>query len=653
MALVAASDSEPNKALGMETGKFFASQTESYTDDDSSSCEESRIEETGITAEKSIADEQEREDIEEDAVPVENVTSPKRSLLSKLKPFSPRSLTSPRRKAKSNHFFSEPSPKNVLSPRSGTASALPLDDKKVEEKVSLAVAPGRLGLTLKIDKQRGGATILSIHPKCAFHGKVSIGDYIVAIDDRNVRRLEDFKVDSDKKRNFVVRRTKKLSEPSQANDNDNQAKENVVLEPEDPKSPDTAPQPNDSKFSLVEMNASHSSDGSSVSNDSNTTHHTTHTKEELALNDPEANNYRCARFNCAQGKVIVNEFVANRFSCGSTVTSDSSSSFQTFFKPITSMMKCGQANEVDFAVDINIDEMDEISDELPSIEKISKLQVADRAFIKRSNGEWTFSTVLDVTNDSITFSVDNFGNGKTITRHRWTSSIRLLKREDDDDDDEDDDGDEEAESTVAEQYSMSTSSSGSQDIQPLAKPVTSPTASVRKAQLKAMVEKKRIALKAKKLEKKKQAQEAKAAKAEAKRKERELKEAQDLELKLRLMHLEERKIVEEANMEKEKIRMIEEKKAKNIADLEEKKRRKLAKIEADHEEKKRKKLAKKQAALDLKREREEEKMAIALEIQAEKEAKIERKKLQKARKEAAALEAQRQAELVFQDLGLP
>mmetsp|Transcript_20933 Transcript_20933/g.41705 ORF Transcript_20933/g.41705 Transcript_20933/m.41705 type:complete len:707 (+) Transcript_20933:59-2179(+) len=683
--------SQPTEAVGAgRKGEFFGSQSQSksYMDDEASSYEEARDDGNDIVREKSIEVVHTGESAEpDDNTPDENVApasiqqnslrSPKilSKTMSKLKPF-----TSPMRRAKPNHFFNESfksvsSPKKVamkvLSPRAAPSpKKAPVEKKKVVEKVSLAVAPGKLGLSLKMDKQRGGALIVSIHPRCAFHGRTDVGDRIVYIDDRRVKHMDDFKVDSDKKRNFIIRRNSKdASNPASSVPNGQESKENVTTEPDGP------PDDLSHQFSLVEMNSSVtegtypeeeeedpqtqtvpallSPTQSFASNRSKTTQCTTLTKEEHVLNQFEANQAPRSKFNCAQGNGIVNEFISDRFSCAGTVRSDDTTSIKTLLKPIASLMECGQAHVTDYASGIYtadiVEPAKEMSREAPTIKQISQLQISDHAFIKRSNGGWTYSTVLDVEKNSITFSVDEFGNGKTITKHRWLSSIRLVKSAEDEEDAEDD-----AESTVAEEYSMSISSSGSddysEDASPLASPVASPSAADMKAQLKAKLQKKKMDLKAKKKDMKRQAQQAKAAAAEAKRNARELKEAQELELKLRLMDLEEMKLKQEEEVERER-----------MADLEEFKKKKLAKIEADYEEKRRKKLAKKKAALELEKEVEKERLRIIEEKKAKKkadheekkkkeEAKVEMKRLQKANQQAAALEAQRQAELVFQNL---
>jgi len=720
--LQALTQTQPSSREKAAVKEFFGSQTESYTDEDGTFSEEETrddgasfvteksgfTERSGIT-EKSGGDAQVRVAESDETTPVDenapdenapvaaplqknSLRSPK--ILSKLKPFSPRSLTSPKKKP--NHFFSEPSPKSkpspkmsvmkrVLSPRSSLSPKKPtaaVVKQSVEERVSLAVAPGRLGLSLKIDKQNGGAMIMSVHPRCAFHGKVDIGDQIVYIDDRKVKTLQDFKVGSDKHRNFIVRRNKKTSDDDKPSNNISlspSSKVSAVTEPEDdsPVTPAEASLADDlsQNFSLVEMNTSFADEkltegdvglGSPAESCDGSKNDAIVIEENHELQEFEANKGACAfnSFNCAEGSAgIIGGFYTNKFSCAKSVASDSNSSIKTFLKPITKLMECGQAESADYAIysgDFDIEPAAKMSDEVPSMEKISELQIGDHAFIRRSNGQWTYSIVLDVSKDSISFSVDDFGNGKTITKHRWLSSIRLVTASA-----EDDFESTIAEETIAEEYSTSLSSSGSEDDSEVASPLESSNAipsdtADRKAELKAMVEKKKMDLKTKKREKKKQAKkakaaaaeakrklksrqeqekkrkkrQAKAAAAEAKRKERDLKAEKELEVKLRLMHLEEVKL----EAERERQRMKEEEKAKKIH-LEELKLQKEEAAERERLRMKEEKKAKKMTELEEKKRKK----------QAKENGKVEMKKLQKARKQAAALEAQRQADLLFKN----
>ncbi len=688
--------------------EFFGSQTESYTDEDATFSEEETrddgasfvTDKSGVT-EKSGGDMQVREvepevNAQDENAPDENNTpapaqknlrSPT-GIMSKLKPFSPKSLlTSP--KKKSNHFFSEspkakPSPKmsvmkKVLSPRSALSPKRSdaVVKKSVEERVSLAVAPGRLGLSLKIDKQRGGAMIMSVHPRCAFFGKIDVGDHIVYIDERKVKTLQDFKVDSDKNRNFVVRKKQQPANISMSPS----SKGSAVTEPEvDPvTTPAEVSLADDlsQQFSLVEMNTAledgqlaeggtaletPAPSGEGLKNDA------IDIEENQELKELESKKGPCA-FNCAAGNsIIMGDFYADKFSCGkSVVSSESNSSIKTFLKPITKLMECGQGQAADYAIysgDFDIEPEAKMCDEVPSIAEISELQIGDHAFIRRSNGEWTYSIVLEVGKDSISFSVDDFGNGKTITKHRWLSSIRLVTTS------EDDDVESTVADTIAEEYTTSLSSSGSEDDSTVASALPNSkatSAADRKAELKAMVDKKKMDLKATKQDKKKEAKKAKAAAAEAKRKlkakqeqvkkmskmkkrqakeaaaeakrkERELKEQKDLEVKLRLMQLEEQKIRNEAKAETEKQRMKEEKRNKKMQleelRLKEEEQAEIARMRAKEERK-----AKKMTELEEKKRKKLSK----------EEGKVEKKMLQKARKQAAALEAQRQADLLFQN----
>lgn len=712
---------QPSEREKAAVKEFFGSQTESYTDADATFSEEetrddgaSFITDKSDTNEKSGGDTQVREVESDDSAPDENVTpdenapapAPKNfprsptGLMSKLKPFSPRSLvTSP--KKKSNHFFSEspkskPSPKmpviqKVLSPRSPRSpkQSAAVAKKSVEERVSLAVAPGRLGLSLKIDKQRGGAMIMSVHPRCAFFGKVDVGDHIVYIDDRKVKTLQDFKVGIDKNRNFIVRRNKKTPEPSNISLSSPSSKVSAVTEPE----VDTTTTPAEAsladdlsqQFSLVEMNTSladeklaeggvtlESPAPSCEGSEDDAKDDPTDIEENSELKECEAKKVPCA-FNCAEGNSgIIGGFYTNKFSCAKSVASESNSSIKTFLKPITKLMECGQAEAADYAIysgDFEIEPAVKMSDEVPSIAEISELQIGDHAFIKRSNGEWTYSIVLEVGKDSISFSVDDFGNGKTITKHRWLSSIRLVTTSVDDDFEStvaDTVADTMAD-TIAEEYTTSLSSSGSEDHSTVASSIanskTTPTVD-RKAELKAMLDKKKMDLKATKQNKKKEAKKAKAAAAEAKRKlkakqeqvkkmkkkqakeaaaeakrqVRELKAQKELEAKLRLMQLEEQKIKNEAEAERERQRMKEEKRAKKMQ-LEELRLEKEEKAERARLRAKEEKKAKKMTELKEKKKKK----------QAKEEGKVEMKMLQKARKQAAALEAQRQADLLFKN----
>lgn len=311
---------------------------------------------------------------------------------------------------------------------------------------------------------------------------VNVGDHIVTIDDRQVTTLEDFKVNSDKKRNFTVVRAAESSESSSHQESN--------------EDPDT----------VQEVPSGTASKGCAP-----TTYHTTITKK----------------------KNVADEFVVNKFTCTDTgtVNSDSESTIKTIFKPIASLLQCGQADQVDHSLASN-NESEIMMTEIPSITDVSQLKVSDHAFIKRSNGEWTHSTVLEVGRGSITFSLDKFGNIKTITKQRWASSIRLVKS-----------GTEDAVSRVAEEDdedSTSTSSSEGDSLESASsldseevEYASGQSSAQRKAQLKALVETKKIVLKAKKEAKKRQIQQAKAAAGEFMRELKETKKENKMAQKAR------------------------------------------------------------------------------------------------------------------------
>ena len=77
--------------------------------------------------------------------------------------------------------------------------------------LTLSVSPGKHGLTLKIDKELGGATIVEIDPQCCtFFQQVEVGDRILTVDDILITKVSDFNINSDKTREFgIVKMTKK------------------------------------------------------------------------------------------------------------------------------------------------------------------------------------------------------------------------------------------------------------------------------------------------------------------------------------------------------------------------------------------------------------------------------------------------------------
>lgn len=97
----------------------------------------------------------------------------------------------------------KPPNKGSPPPPTATTAATAAAARKV---ITLTVSPGRLGLSLKLNKSTTamGAIIVDIHPACAFIDKIDIGDCIISIDGKEVRSLDDFKVNCDRVRVFDV-----------------------------------------------------------------------------------------------------------------------------------------------------------------------------------------------------------------------------------------------------------------------------------------------------------------------------------------------------------------------------------------------------------------------------------------------------------------
>mmetsp|Transcript_26209 Transcript_26209/g.56261 ORF Transcript_26209/g.56261 Transcript_26209/m.56261 type:complete len:733 (+) Transcript_26209:449-2647(+) len=75
----------------------------------------------------------------------------------------------------------------------------------------LTVSPGRLGLTLAILPNKGGAQIKHVDPACTFRSQVEVGDCIVTIDGKKVVTLEDAMVGKERVRKFgIVKQQKKM-----------------------------------------------------------------------------------------------------------------------------------------------------------------------------------------------------------------------------------------------------------------------------------------------------------------------------------------------------------------------------------------------------------------------------------------------------------
>lgn len=72
----------------------------------------------------------------------------------------------------------------------------------------LTVSPGKLGLTIRVDKTLGGCMITAIDPACKFKDRVEVGDRIVTIDGQTITKIADMQINNNKKRSFgVVKKT--------------------------------------------------------------------------------------------------------------------------------------------------------------------------------------------------------------------------------------------------------------------------------------------------------------------------------------------------------------------------------------------------------------------------------------------------------------
>eukprot|EP00984_Skeletonema_dohrnii_P023592 scaffold12683_cov144-Skeletonema_dohrnii-CCMP3373.AAC.3 len=76
---------------------------------------------------------------------------------------------------------------------------------------SITVPKGRLGLTLKIDKKLGGATITEIGLTCTFKESIEVGDRVVDIDNHKINTIPDLRVNEDKTRQLrIVKKKSKM-----------------------------------------------------------------------------------------------------------------------------------------------------------------------------------------------------------------------------------------------------------------------------------------------------------------------------------------------------------------------------------------------------------------------------------------------------------
>jgi len=79
--------------------------------------------------------------------------------------------------------------------------------------VPIVVAPGRLWLTVAYVNNFmhgldlsicGGAKIIAINPACVFRDKVSVGDIIVTVDRKEVMRVEDVSIGTERPRELII-----------------------------------------------------------------------------------------------------------------------------------------------------------------------------------------------------------------------------------------------------------------------------------------------------------------------------------------------------------------------------------------------------------------------------------------------------------------
>jgi hypothetical protein len=83
----------------------------------------------------------------------------------------------------------------------------------------LLITPGKIGLTLSINKTEGGATVTKVEPNSRFKDKFQEGDRIVTINGYRITKIADLHVNSDKVRRFGVVQKKPGSTTNVVSDN--------------------------------------------------------------------------------------------------------------------------------------------------------------------------------------------------------------------------------------------------------------------------------------------------------------------------------------------------------------------------------------------------------------------------------------------------
>ena len=69
---------------------------------------------------------------------------------------------------------------------------------------TLIVTPGKIGLSLTVNKTRGGATVTKVDPTCRYQGLIHVDDIIMAIDGRLIQSVDDMHYNANKIRTFEI-----------------------------------------------------------------------------------------------------------------------------------------------------------------------------------------------------------------------------------------------------------------------------------------------------------------------------------------------------------------------------------------------------------------------------------------------------------------
>ena len=77
-----------------------------------------------------------------------------------------------------------------------------------DETIVVDAPPGKLGCTIRIDRELGGARIIKVDELCAMRDQIGVGDRIIAVDGKGITQTSDVTVNKDKVRRFVIVRKK-------------------------------------------------------------------------------------------------------------------------------------------------------------------------------------------------------------------------------------------------------------------------------------------------------------------------------------------------------------------------------------------------------------------------------------------------------------